>query len=95
MILPCTKCDCRMFDYSSEDLDTGITEIDAIEAEHVIAYFWIINLTLEQSTGVNERFGLESGISNNGDQGVLLEETSGSYLIGETDSSSVGDKYST
>ena len=86
---PVYKMNCRMFEYSSEIIETGITEIDAIEDEHSLDTM-DHQTTLEQSTGVNERFGLETGISNNGDQGVLLEETSGSYLIGETDSSSVG-----
>ena len=86
---PVYKMDCRMFEYSSEIIDTGITEIDAIETEHSLDTM-DHQTTLEQSAAVNERFGLEIGISNNGDQGVLLEETGGDYLIGENDSSSVG-----
>ena len=86
---PVYKMDCRMFEYSSEIIDTGITEIDEIETEHSLDTM-DHQTTLEQSAAVNERFGLEIGISNNGDQGVLLEETDGDYLIGENDSSSVG-----
>jgi hypothetical protein len=86
---PVYKMSCRLFEYSSQVIDTGIEVIDAIETEHSLDTM-DHQTTLEQSAGVNERFGLEIGISANGDQGVLLEETSGSYLIGETDSSSVG-----
>ena len=86
---PVYKMDCRMFEYSSEIIDTGVTEIDEIEDSHSLDTM-DHQTTLEQSSAVNERFGFEIGISNNGDQGVLLEETDGSYLIGENDSSSVG-----
>ena len=34
---------------------------------------------------------MEIGISTNGDQGLLLEETDGDYLTGENDSSGVGE----
>ena len=48
-------------------------------------------MTLEQSSAVNENIRLEIGISSNGDQGLLLEETSGDNIIGENDTSSVGE----
>ena len=86
---PVYKMNCRLFDYSHEVIDTDIAVIDAIETEHSLNT-GDHQTTMEQSSAVNERFGLEIGISNNGDQGVLLEETDGSYLIGENDSSSVG-----
>ena len=86
---PVYKMNCRLFDYSSEIIDTGVEVIDAIEDDLSISVM-DHQTTLEQSAAVNERFGLEIGISNNGDQGVLLEETDGSYLIGENDSSSIG-----
>ena len=86
---PVFKLNCRLFDYSSEIIDTDIAAIDAIEDDLSLSVM-DHQTTLEQSAAVNERFGLEIGISNNGDQGVLLEETDGSYLIGENDSSSIG-----
>ena len=86
---PVYKMSCRLFDYSSEIIDTDIAAIDAIEDDLSLSVM-DHQTTLEQSAAVNERFGLEIGISNNGDQGVLLEETDGSYLIGENDSSSIG-----
>jgi hypothetical protein len=89
---PVYKMNCRLFDYSSEVIDTGIEVIDAIETDETLSGM-DHQTTLEQSTFVNERFGLEIGISTNGDQGVLLEETDGSYLIGENDTSSVGTSF--
>ena len=86
---PVYKMNCRLFDYSHEAIDTDIAVIDAIETEHSLNT-GDHQTTMEQSSAVNERLGLEIGISNNGDQGVLLEETDGSYLIGENDSSSIG-----
>ena len=86
---PVYKMDCRLFEYSGQIIDTGVTEIDAIE-DALSLDTMDHQTTLEQSSAVNERFGLEIGISNNGDQGVLLEETGGDYLIGENDTSSVG-----
>ena len=62
---PVYKLRCRLFDYSSEALDTGITEIDTIEdsiAEDALLY----QFTLEQSSAVNEEFRLENGIVSAG-----------------------------
>ena len=87
---PVYKLNCRLFDYSSEIIDTDITAIDAIETEHTqdaLGY----QMTLEQSSAVNEYLRMEIGISTSGDQGLLLEETDGDYLTGENDSSSVGE----
>ena len=86
---PVYKMDCRMFEYSNEIIDTGVDAIDDIE-DALSLDTMDHQTTLEQSAAVNERFGLEIGISTNGDQGVLLEETDGDYLVGENDSSSVG-----
>ena len=81
--------DCRLFEYSNEIIDTGVDVLDEIE-DNLSLDTMDHQTTLEQSAAVNERFGLEIGISTNGDQGVLLEETDGDYLVGESDSSSVG-----
>ncbi len=87
---PVYKLSCRLFDYSSEVIDTDIVAIDAIETEHTMDALGY-QMTLEQTTFVNENIRLEIGISSNGDQGLLLEETSGDNLIGENDTSSVGE----
>ncbi len=87
---PVYKLQCRLFDYSSEVIDTDIAAIDAIETELVndaLRY----QMTLEQSASVNENIRLEIGISSNGDQGLLLEETDGDKIIGENDTSGVGE----
>jgi hypothetical protein len=49
---PVYKMRCRLFDYGSEALDTGITEIDAIESSLSVASS-DYQLTLEQSTGMS------------------------------------------
>ena len=84
---PVYKMRCRLFEYSSEVLDTGITAIDEIEDEWSRQAL-IYQFTLEQSTAVNEDIRLESGVV---DAGLLLEETDGDNIIGENDSSSVGE----
>ena len=86
---PVYKMNCRLFEYSSEIIDTDIAVVDAIETEHSLDT-GEHQTTLEQSSAVNENLRLEIGISTNGDQGLLLEETDGNNLIGENDSSSIG-----
>ena len=44
--------------------------------------------TLEQSSAVNEDIRLEWGVA---DAGLVLEETDGDNILGENDSSSVGE----
>jgi len=81
---PVYKMRCRTFDYGSEILDTDIAAIDAIEdADSMDALTY--QFTLEQSSAVNEPFRLEDN------SGLLLEETDGDNIIGENDSSSVGE----
>ena len=81
---PVYKMQCRLFEYGSEILDTDITAIDAIEdSESMDALTY--QFTLEQSSAVNEPFRLEDN------SGLLLEETDGDNIIGEDDSSSVGE----
>ena len=81
---PVYKMRCRTFDYGSEVLDTDIAAIDAIEdAESMDALTY--QFTLEQSSAVNENIRLEDN------SGLLLEETDGDNIIGEDDSSSVGE----
>ena len=84
---PVYKLRCRLFEYSSEALDTGIAEIDAIEDSLSID---TLNhqITLEQSSAVNESIRLERFIDN----GLVIDETDGDKVIGENDSTSVGEK---
>jgi hypothetical protein len=85
---PVYKLKCRLYDYSSEVIDTGITALDAIETEHS-QNILIHQFTLEQSSAVNEEIRLEFGTDTT--TGLLLEETSGDNIIGEDDTQSVGE----
>ena len=85
---PVYKMRCRLYDYSSEVLDTGITDIDAIEDALSIDAL-THQFTLEQSSAVNEDIRLEWGHS--ADAGLVLEETDGDNIVGENDSTSVGE----
>ena len=85
---PVYKMRCRLFEYSSEALDTGITAIDAIE-DNLSRQSLIYQFTLEQSSAVNEDIRLEWGHSQ--DAGLVLEETDGDNIVAENDSSSVGE----
>ena len=84
---PVYKMRCRLYDYSSEVLDTGITEIDEIEdnlSVDILGY----QFTLEQSSAQNEEISIQHSVGN---FGLLLEETDGDNIVGENDSSSVGE----
>ena len=84
---PVYKLSCRTFDYSSEKLDTGITVVDAIEdALSVDAMFH--QFTLEQSSAVNEQIRIHDTITT---RGLLKDETDNDNIIGEDDSTSVGE----
>ena len=89
---PVYKMRCRQFEYSSEILDTGITAIDAIE-DDLSRQALIYQFTLQQSSAQNEEIRLETGTGATGvsDAGFLLEETDGDNIVGENDSSSVGE----
>ena len=84
---PIYKLRCRLFDYSMEALDTGITDIDTIETTETLDAL-IYQFTLEQSSAVNEDIRLENGITN---AGLVLEETDGDNITGEDDTTSVGE----
>ena len=85
---PVFKLRCRLFEYSSEALDTGISAVDAIE-DALSTQALIYQFTLEQSSAVNEDIRLEWGHS--ADAGLVLEETDGDNIVGENDESSVGE----
>jgi hypothetical protein len=85
---PIYKLKCSQYEYSSEVLDTGIEEIDAIEDDLSVDTL-AEQFTLEQSSAVNENIRLES-FTVHGD-GVLLEETDGDNITFENDSTSIGE----
>ena len=78
--VPAFKLKCKTFEYSSEDLDTGITEIDAIETDNSLDQL-VYQITMEQSstTTYNEGLELEDGTGN------LEQEDSTDNLIGENE----------
>ena len=77
---------CKQYEYSSDALDTGITDIDSIE-DTESRNTRDFEFTLEQSTAQNEEINIQHARSN---FGLLLEETDGDNIIGEDDSTSVG-----
>ena len=83
---PIYKLKCKSYEYSSEALDTGITDIDSIE-DSESRNTRDFEFTLEQSTAQNEEINIQHARSN---FGLLLEETDGDNIIGEDDSTSVG-----
>ena len=78
--VPAFKLKCKTFEYSSEDLDTGITEIDAIETANSLDQL-VYQITMEQSstTTYNEGLELEDGTGN------VEQEGSTDNLIGENE----------
>ena len=87
---PVYKMRCRLYDYSSEIIDTGISDIDAIESEQSQDAL-IYQFTMEQSSAVTEDIRLEYGTDDDVASGLLLEETDGDNILGESDSTSVGE----
>ena len=87
---PVYKMRCRLYDYSSEIIDTGISDIDAIESEQSQDAL-IYQFTLEQSSAVTEDIRLEYGTDDDVASGLLLEETDGDNILGESDSTAVGE----
>ena len=89
--LPAFKLKCKTFEYSSEDLDTGITEIDAIETDNSLDQL-SFQFTLEQSGTFNEGIELESGDGNieqetatgGTDNMIGEDETGGESIVLET-----------
>ena len=89
--LPAFKLKCKTFEYSSEDLNTGITEIDAIETDNSLDQL-SFQFTLEQSGTFNDGIELESGDGNieqeaatGGTDNIIGEdETGGESIVLET-----------
>ena len=84
---PVYKLRCRQYEYSSEQIDTGITAIDEVEDDESLNAL-VYQFTLEQSSAVNEDISIQHSVGN---FGLLLEETDGDNIIGENDSTSVGE----
>ena len=78
--LPVFKLYCRTVEYASEILDTGITEIDAIETKYSTDVLgWQFSGEIASDTFVNENLGLEDGTGF-----IDLETaTDTGYLVGE------------
>ena len=87
---PVYKMRCRLFDYGSEALDTGITEIDAIESSLSVASS-DYQLTLEQSTGTTINQGIRIVYDTSEDSGLLLDETDSDNIIGEDETTLGGE----
>jgi len=85
---PVYKLRCRLWEYSSEALDTGVSAIDDIE-DALSRDTLVYQFTLEQSSAVNEDIRLEWGHS--ADAGLVIDETDSDNIIGENDSTSVGE----
>ena len=86
--LPAFKLKCKTFEYSGEDLDTGITEIDAIETDNSLDLLQY-QMTLEQSGTFNEGLQLEDGTGNveqedSTDNVISEDETGGESMLLET-----------
>jgi len=86
---PVYKLKCRLFDYGSEALDTGITEIDAIESALSLASS-DYQITLEQAAGttINQEIRISHATS---ESGLLLDETDSDNIIGEDETDLGGE----
>ena len=102
--VPAFKLKCKTFEYSSEDLDTGITEIDAIETDNSLDML-SFQITMEQSstTTYNEGIELEDGTGNleletatGGTDNLIGEdETGGDQIVLETGDYIIQEAYVT
>ena len=80
--LPTYKLKCKTFEYASEELDTGIAAIDAIETDNSLDQL-SHQMTLENATTFNEFFALEEGTPSDG-QLKLEDSLLGDKIISET-----------
>ena len=82
---PVYKLRCRLFDYASEELNTGIDTIDAIE-DALSLNLLDFQFTLEQETEVGESLSIDSELYTIDVNNVTIDTT-----IVSTDSSSSGE----
>jgi len=100
--VPAFKLKCKTFEYSSEDMDTGIAEIDAIETDNSLDQL-VYQITMEQSGTYNEGIELESGDGNleqetqtGGTDNIIGEnETGGENVVLETGDYIIQEAYVT
>ena len=102
--IPAFKLKCKTFEYGGEDIDTGITEIDAIETANSLDML-TFQITMEQSstTTFNEGIELEDGTGNleletqtGGTDNVIGEdETGGDNVVLETGDYIIQEAYVT
>ena len=101
--LPAFKLKCKTFEYSSEDLDTGITEIDAIETDNSLDML-SFQITMEQATTTtfNEGLQLEDAtgkidLETAAGSGLLIgeDETGGDQIVLETGDYIIQEAYVT
>jgi len=82
---PVYKLRCRLFDYASEELNTGIDDIDAIE-DALSLNLLNFQFTLEQESEVGQSLSIDSELYNIDVDDVTIDAT-----IVSTDSSSSGE----
>jgi len=87
---PVYKMRCRLFDYGSEALDTGIATIDEIETALSLASS-DYQFTLEQATGatINQEIRIDHATSDG--SGLLLDETDSDNIISEDETDLGGE----
>ena len=83
--VPAFKLKCKTFEYSSEDLDTGIAEIDAIEDDNSLDML-SHQFTLEDGTG---SLALENPIEGAATSYIILE----TYNVATIDENSQNDDF--
>ena len=72
------ECQCELFEYSDEDLDTGVTEIDAIETA------FAASMKLVFATGGTGDFTVGETVTGNGKSAVGLPSLSGDTIASVT-----------
>jgi hypothetical protein len=84
---PVYKLRCRQFEYSSEELNTGVTEVDSIE-DALTGDSLGHQFTLEAETAYNESIALEFFTNLSQTDTLLMEDDD--VVVHEDDSSSIG-----
>ena len=104
--LPVYKLKCSVYEYSHEEFDTGIQEIDKVETDEGLSLF-TLQFALETATGIGALqlepeyvniVQLESGtdianvfqLENAAGPGILLSETEGEDILTEDQSDVIG-----
>tara|TARA_B100000424_G_scaffold129242_1_gene97895 strand:+ start:335 stop:1219 length:885 start_codon:yes stop_codon:yes gene_type:complete len=87
--LPVYKLSVKTFDYSSEEMDTGIKEIDAIETAYTLDSMGF-QLALEQTTTFNQGISLEDnsgliGLFESGSFSAYSGSSPSDKIIGENE----------